>query len=561
MAKSPDQKLLDSCNKRLESLRTERTSYFSLWGELADHILTERGRFLSPNERKGPKRNTKQYNNTPLRASRTLASGMMAGITSPARPWFKLATRDNDLVEFRGVKEWLGAVQTLMYSVLSQSNFYNVIFSVYQEIGVFGTGCMGLYEDFNNVVRGKCYTIGSYLLGLGSDDLVDSFYREYQRSVGQLVKEFGIDNCSTETQQAWKNGNLERMVDCVHVIEPNDDRDSVSPFNWDFPYRSVYYEKGSRGVSDTPFLAKRGFREFPIMAPRWDVTGEEVYATMCPGRMALGDCKALQLGEKRMYQAFDKIANSPTQGGPSTLNKNGGQLDPGEHVTLGPNDQPITPVFANFNGNLEKILAVQERTENRISESFFENLFLAMMMSDRRQMTATEVAERHEEKLLALGPVLERLHAELLDKIIDRVFDIMLSSGLVPPPPAELQGQELRVEYISILAQAQKMVGITSLERTVGFAASMVQVWPETRHKVNAAQVVEEYSLMMGVPPKAIRSNDEVDEIMAAEQQALQQQQMMDQLQQRAATAKDAAAAPLDQDNALTQTLRNAGLM
>ena len=184
-----DQAKIQKYNKRLEQLRTERCYFMDYWGELADYHLTHRGRFLVKRG-KQPKRNTKQYNNTSRMAARTLASGMMAGITSPARPWFKLGTSDPDMAERKAIKDWLHAVEVLMYRVFSQSNTYNALHSLYSELGVFGTGAMGVYEDFDNVVRCKTYTAGSYMLGLGGDDSVDTFYREYCRTAGQLVKEF-----------------------------------------------------------------------------------------------------------------------------------------------------------------------------------------------------------------------------------------------------------------------------------------------------------------------------------------------------------------------------------
>ncbi len=115
---------IKSYNKRLEALRSERSSFIPLWRELSDYHLGYRGRFLVSDRNKGHKRNTKIYNNTSKLSARTLASGMMAGITSPARPWFKLGSPDTELNDAPAVKEWLHKVQTIMYRVFSQSNAY-----------------------------------------------------------------------------------------------------------------------------------------------------------------------------------------------------------------------------------------------------------------------------------------------------------------------------------------------------------------------------------------------------------------------------------------------------
>jgi hypothetical protein len=135
---------------------------------------------------------------------------------------------------------------------------------------------------------------------------------------------------------------------------------------------------------------------------------------------------------------------------------------------------------------------------------------MMVAQSQRPNMTAREIVERHEEKLLMLGPVLERLESELLDPLIDRTFSIMLRVGLIPPPPDELQGMDMKIEYISMLAQAQKMVGTAAIEQITGFAAQLAAVYPGVTDNIDADAAVNEYGDMLGVPPKIVRSADDV---------------------------------------------------
>lgn len=546
-------------NKRLEQLKSERSSFMSYWGELSDYHLAHRGKFLTT-KKSQPSRNTKQYNNTSSMAARTLASGMMAGITSPARPWMKLGASTPELNEVAAVKHWLHQVETTMYRVFAQSNTYNSLHALYLELGVFGTASMGVYEDFKDVIRCKTYTIGSYMLGLGANDVVDTFYREYSKTVGQLVKEFGIENVSEQTKNLWNNGSTETAVECVHLIEPNDDRDMISPLARDKAFRSVYYEVGQAN-NGGKLLRESGFDDFPIMPPRWDVRGDETYSEACPGMLTIGDTKALQLGERRKYQALDKMLNPPMQG-PATLKSQitGGVPEAGEMIWLPQNSEPMSSIYGNFQPRLDYLQAIQQEVELRIKRGFYEDLFLMLANTDRRQITAREVAEKHEEKLLMLGPVLERLHSELLDGLVNRTFNILQRAGVLPPPPKELANTELAVEYISVLAQAQRMVGITGLERTLGFAMSLVNVWPEARYKIDAMQAIDEFAGAAGISPRVVRPDDETEAMMAAEQQAMAQQQQQQQAAQGVATAKTASEIDTGGENALTDLLRGAGL-
>jgi len=554
---------IKSYNKRLEALRSERNTFIPLWRELSDYHLAHRGRFLSSDRNKGFKRNTKQINNTSRLASRTLASGMMSGITSPARPWFRLGTGDKQLDDVMAVKLWLHEVQTIMYKVYSASNFYNALHQLYSELGVFGTAVMGIFEDFENVIWCKPYTIGSYMLGMNGQNINDTMYREYELSVGKTVKQFGIDNCSDSVQKQWKDGNTEAWVKIVHAIEPNDDRDNTSVKSSDMPFRSVYYEanKGSRDAQDK-FLRESGFREYPVVAPRWDVTGEDVYATDCPGITALGDTKALQLAERRKYQAIGKLVSPPLQGPSALKNKmKGGQLSSNDVIWHSDsNNGGLRSIYENYNPRIDVITSEILNTENRIQRAFYEDLFLMLANTDRRQITAREVAEKHEEKLLMLGPVLERLHNELLDPAIDRTFNMLQRNGVLPLPPPELQNRELNVEYISVLAQAQRLVNTGAIDRITQFTGSVAAVWPAARHKVNINQAVDDYAEALGVNPSTIVSDSDAQDAAAAEAEMQQRMAAIEQGETLTNMAKTASETPMGDSNALDTMMDRAGV-
>jgi len=553
-------KTIKSFNKRLGSLRSERSTFVPYWEQLSDNFLYHRGRFLTSDRNKGYKRNTKMYNNSPRMSARTLASGMMAGITSPARPWFRLSAPDPELNQYHAVRQWLHEVQVMMYAVFSASNVYSSLHTTYGELGTFGVGALGIYEDFESVIVCKSYTVGSYFLGINGQDRVDTFYREYERTVGELVTGFGLENCSNHVKDQWEKGNTEAPVKVIYAVEPNDTRDKQSMMARDMKFRSVYYEDGRQCLDENKFLKESGFEEFPVLTPRWDVTCEDIYATDCPGMMALGDAKSLQLGERRMYQALDKLTNPPLQGPTSLKNKVGRTLRDGE-VVYTDEEKGLRSIYdSSFRPDLNAIVEINRLAETRIKTAFYEDLFLMLSQSDRRQITAREVAEKHEEKLLMLGPVLERLHSELLDPLINRTFSIMQRSGILPVPPPELDNVDLRVEYVSVLAQAQQLVSVGAIERVAGFTGELASIWPEARHKFNAMKAVDDFAEAVGVSPNMIRSDDDANGMAQAEQQAAQQAAQAEQMAAAAQTAKTASETDLQGDTGLSAIMRGAGL-
>lgn len=543
-------------------LDTDRQSFFTHWKDLNDYIMPRRGRFLITDRNRGDRRSKNIIDSTATMAARTMSSGMMSGMTSPARPWKRLTTPDPDLAEYASVKDWLHQVNQRMDTIFLRSNWYMVLPNLYYDLGIFGTAAMIMEEDPKDLIRNTVFPIGSYMLGNDYRGEVRVFMREFGMTVRQLVEKFtdgkDLSNLSPRVQDAWKNKKTEDWIDVVHAVTINDDYDVTKLDSKYKPFADCYYEKAS--VDQNIFLRESGFEEYPILAPRWSVTGEDTYGTDCPGMTTLGDIRQLQLGEKKSLQAIEKMINPPLVGPPSLRNFKVTEL-PGDisYVTESQFSQ-LRPLH-EISPKVQDLEYKQDQVRQRIKRGFYEDLFLMLAYSDptasKQPVTAAEIAERHDEKLLALGPVLQQVEQALLKPAIDRVFAIMVRAGDIPEPPKELEGVTLKVEFISIMAQAQKMVGLSGLERFSGFVSNLAlqhsqsadsEIWD----KFDADEAVDQYSDMMGVPPKVVVPDEEVAQI--RQQRAKQQQiaQASALAAQSAKTGKDLSQTDTQGSNALT---------
>lgn len=566
-------KAFDILRTQLES---ERSSFISHWRDLGEHIFPRRPRFTTSENNKGDRKNQKIIDATATLAARTLRSGMMSGVTSPARPWFRLSVPSPELMESGPVKEWLHVTSERMAAVFIKSNLYNVLPVVYGDMGVFGTAAMMIEEDFEDVVRFYAFPVGSYSISTDEKGKVNVFHREFAMTVRQIVNKFGrvdqdgeIDwsNMSLHIKSLYENGQTEQWIDICHIIQPNEDYDGKKLESKFKKFKSCYFEKGSSGDKARPYYAsdedqkvlrEAGYDYFPVFAPRWEVTGEDQYGTECPGMIALGDVKALQLMQKKKAQAIEKMVNPPLVG-PSSIQNSRISLLPGDtsFADVREGQQGLRPIH-EVNPRINELIMDIQEYQRRIQRAFYEDLFLMLANSDRRQITAREIDERHEEKLLALGPVLEQLNQDLLDPLIDVTFLIMLAQGLISEPPEEIQGMNLRVEYISIMAQAQKLAGIASIERFAGFASSVMQANPEVIDKVDMDQMIDVYADRLSLQPGIVRPDDVVEKMRANRAQQQQSAQAVQSLQAGAQTVRDLSSAEMDGDNALTRLIDNA---
>lgn len=521
--------------RRIQDMRSERSSWIAHWKELAGNFSPRRGRFFESDRNRGAKRNH-LINNTPLFAKRVLVAGLMTGVTSPARPWFRLAPPDAEMAKYGPVQAWLDEVERLMYRVFASSNFYKALPNLYDELCVFGTAAMIQEEDFEHVTKFMPFTAGEYMLATDGDQRVDSFAREFEMTVGQLVSRFGYDSVATRTRQLYDSGSYEVWLPVRHVIEPAGLKDlDLPPIADDMRWRSVYYERGERG--DDRFLSVKGYRDFPILAPRWDLKAGDTYG-YAPAMDALGDAKQLQVAEREKGKAIAK-QTAPPMRAPTSLAQKHVSLAAGA-VTFTDDPNETFRDLYQVQARVDHIVADIQMTEERINRAFYADLFLMIARQDDVR-TATEIAARQEEKMLQLGPVLEGLQGELLRPVLDRTFNMLMrlsepgwrgrGPAMLPPPPEELADQELKFEYVSTLAQAQKLVGTRAMERWIGFTTQLGAVKPGALDKINEDAVADRMAEDLGVSTDVVASEDAVAAIreQRAQQaaQAEQQQQMM----------------------------------
>lgn len=528
-------RLRQHCDDLIVAMKNDRMSWWTHWREIADYIIPRRYKWLiTPNQgNRGSPINQRIVNNTGTVALRILSAGMMSGITSPGRPWFKLATDNSVLNEVPEIKIWLDECQKRLGTVFAESNFYTSLATVYNDLGAFGTGVMIIYQDYDDVIRVFNTCAGEYFLQNDDRQDVSTMSREFVLTTQQVASQFGLENCSPDVQGSIKTGGaaLTREVKIGHVIEKNTDLIPGAPGIKGMSWREVYWELGT---GQTECLRVRGFHEKPFIAPRWDIVGNDAYGRS-PGMDALGDIKMLQVEEKRKAQAIDKHVNPPMIADIALKNEPASMLPGGVTYVANGNGVGFKPAYMvapDFSGLVQDI----EKLELRIKNTFFNDLFMMISQLDTVR-TATEIDARKEEKLIQLGPVLERFENEALDPSINCVFDIMLRGGLFPPIPQQLSGQKIKVEYISMLAEAQKAASTASIERLAQFVGNLAAAVPGALDNVDWDETIDEYADMLGVSPKLIMATAKVAQI---RQQRNQQQQQQVSLQNSVAAAQGA---------------------
>lgn len=538
---------------RLVGLRNWRTSWWTQnYSQLAQYIEPRRSIWLtqstggmpSPNSmNRGRPINNSIVDPTGTYAVRVCASGIMSGLASPSRPWFKIVpTIKNFVIDAEGQK-WIDEVEDRIYTVIAGSNFYNSFAQECEDLVVFGTAPVIIYEDEKDIFR--CYNpaVGEYYLSSGATLRVDGLYRSFVMTIAQIVDYFGVENCPPDVQKLWeaKGAQLEVERIIAHSIEPNFgiQGTDAGKIKGNFAWREVYWVYGSG--SEKP-LSMRGFIDQPFTSARWSTQSNDAYGRSV-GMDVLPDIIQLQVETLRKAEAIEKMVRPPLVADMQLKNQPSSIL-PG-HVTyvsnLGPGTgmRPIYDVNPDIGAMMNDLAAIQQR----IKLGFFNDLFLMLQEGRGPSQTAYEVAQKISEKLQVIGPVIESIIAESLKPRLKRIYRIMQRKDMIPPLPESMKGVPIDVEFVSMLALAQKAAATGGIERIVALVGNMVSVYPEAKNLLDVDTTVRQMNDLLGNPQKILFAPEQVAAAREQEGKQLAAMQQEQQISQGAATAQVGAQA------------------
>lgn len=531
---------IEEYNKKVAlvaSLDRERMPFWQYWRDLADYLLPSRYVWLQTgSEQRLSRRNSMILDSTGTVAARVLASGMMNGITSPSRPWFKLRIKGISMEDYPVLAEWTDEVTRIILQSMAETNFYNAMGLMYLDLSVFGTANTIIYESVDKPYH--CYNsaLGEFYLMQDAEHKVNGMARKFQYTVRQLVTEFGVENCSDRVKTAWAAGGarLNEQISVIHLIEPNDGSGEYRTVGRQFRYRECYWEEG--GGNPGMLLRERGYFEYPAISPRWELTANDVYGT-APGMDALPDVIQLQHETKKKAQGLDKLVSPPLladvmlEHRPMALLPNGVTFVP--RLTDNAGARPLYTVNPPLGEMSQDIAQVQAR----IREIFHNDLF-TMISQLETVRSATEIDARREEKLILLGPVLERFENEALDPAIKRIFSIHQRRGDFPEFPPGFDNVKLEIQYVSILSAAQSAVGTAPTERLLQLIGNVAGIWPEAKLIPDIPELLNEYALDIGVRQRNLRPREEVKQTIQAMNEQSSQENALAGATQGAEAAK-----------------------
>ncbi len=524
--------------KRFQSVKGVRDPYDKDFEEIERLAMSARSRSSMTGQIKRMA-NTSKQDTAGIIAGRTLKHGMSTGLSDPSKPWFVLSTGDPDLDAFEPVKLWLFEVQQLIRNHFATTNYYDAAKAGYSELAHKGHAVtLGIeHKDYGAVYH--AFDHGEVWIAEDDGLRVTTLFYKPAYTVDQMVRKFPWNRISKRVQDAYNKGDVQALVECMCVIEKNDDRDASKLDSANKPWRSTWWEVNNPDKKS--ILKEGGFDQKPFSAARWETSGSEVYSSSSPGFTALADLRELEFAARRKGRAMDLLVRPPIFL-PAGLQQTAMSMDPGSMNFI--NDMQGKVDAFKLDPNVMTVISDDiERLTRRVNQLFFADLWMAVTeMEGIQPRNQQELMYRNEEKLTQLGPVVNRVNVEKLEVEIDRAYSILDNLNLIPPAPPELQKRPLTINFVSILAQAQLATSNSAIERAAQFVGYVSGMFPDAALKFDAERAIDEFARNSHTNPKIIRS----DEIVASMKEDMAQKEQMAQTAQMApAAAQGAQAAEL----------------
>ena len=536
---APAKPRADQLIQQYEQELSKRRQFESYWQTLHDYFYLESqdvnktysaGNELDPSH---------LWDSTTLEAADVFASGFMNYLTPPTSKWFRLRHRDPKLASNKAVGDFFQDVADEVNYALNRSNFYDQMFPSYKSSGVFGTSPIFEEEDIEDDVRFYNMPLKQVVLVEDARGRVCKFFIEFEYTAEQAAGRWGEDALPTDLKEEIKQGKGQsKKHKFLLYIADRYAREIQKENKQNLPIEALWIYIEGRTI-----LEESGYNEFPAFAHRFDKR-PFIQWGYSPAMKALPFARLLNVIAKTNLRTMMKHTDPPIaiphNAFIAPFNMNPRAINTYKKDMM--QDGKDIFAFGNF-GDPQVGLGAVEYYSGKVKTLMYHDVFLAFS-NITKDMNNPEVMERINEKMTMLGPAVGRYLDEVLSPIILRTIGILARRGKFPDPPAELlMNPGYEIDFVGVLAQAQRRTELNTLVTGLTMIGQMAQYSPEVLDKIDTDKVTDEVWSITGANIKVLRDDDEVRQIREGRAQGSQKQWEMAEMQAGAQIAKDAGAA------------------
>ena len=569
--------------RRYQELKKEQYNWFIHYQVLSEYFLTRKADFTC-NFVPGMFLNRDLYDSTGCKAANVM-SGCLLGMLWPEGEKNFVLQLARNIPDTKENRDFINEQSARLLEQMNhpEAGLTLALNEYMRDSVVFGTAGVGVFdspkhENYEAFFLFQPWDVKRTTIEEGPNGLVNRVYYLTEKSLEQVVLEFGIENVSMRTRDAYKNGSRDIKVNVLHAIEPRYDRDPDGASTFDMPVTSVYIELDGAAVAfgasgpglgagiggEGTILKESGYESMRVFVNRFYKNLRERYGRS-PAMDALPDVLELNALREAEIVATEKLLDPPLavlddgRLGASTIDTSAGAIN-------------VFNISGRVNSNQPPIMQLQtiqdiKSTKDRIEElkqSVSDHFMIDHLLdfNNKTEMTLGEVNIREKFRARLLSGLFSRQIVEMFNPLIRCSYNMMLSAGELGVMPgskrhfdsvvggypelvipgdiaaAMLQGKEVyTIKYLTPamrMVQSELMGGILNTHK---FMNDVAASQPTVYDNVDPDLSLKHFAEFAGSPLDIIRSAEVVAQIRAvrAKQQAEDKQ-----FQQQIETAKAA---------------------
>ena len=404
-------------------------------------------------------------------------------------------------------------------------------------------------DDLDHPLSYTSWDVKTMCIDEDKKNFIDTVYNEKERTVKQVVDEYGFKNCSKKTQEAWTARKYSDKVKTLHIIEPRIGYNSKKKGNKNMPFASVHIEIEAKHI-----LKESGYVEMPVIVARFSKVPEEKYGRS-PAMLALPDILELNaVRESRMLAAEKNLDPALAVYDDGSLG--GGEIDTSAgainvisvsgRVT---NQKPIEPIYTV--GEMQSSKEHVQELKETITQQFYLDRLLDL--NNEQRMTLGEAQIRNKLRGDSLSAIFSRQELEFFTPLIERSFNVMFRKGLLGVQSGSLEeaqamlagevpliipdailkrieaGREAyQIQYMSPAKRMMQAEEVQGIMTTWEFAGNLAPVAPQLLDNLDADRTIRRLSELTGAPAEIVRDAQSVKAIRELRQQ---QEKMISELE------------------------------
>ena len=538
-AKAPSKPRADELIQQYEEQKSARRNFESYWQTLHDYFYIESADVNKTYSQGNELDPSFLWDSTTLEAADVFASGFMNYLTPPTSHWSRLRHRNSEMSANKAIGDFFEDVMSEVNYALNRSNFYDQMFPAYKSSGVYGTACLFEEEDIEDDIRFHNMPLKQVAIVEDARGRVCKFFIEFEYTAEQAAGRWGEEALSTALKEEIKEGKGHtKKHKFLLFIGERYAREIQKTDKKNLPIEAVWIDVEGRSI-----IEESGYNEFPAFCHRFDKRPNVAWG-FSPAMKALPFARLLNAIAKTNLRAMMKHTDPPiavpNNAFIAPFNMNPRAINVYKKDMM--QDGRDIFAFGNF-GDPQVGLAGIEYYSMKVKILMYHDVFLAFS-NITKDMNNPEIMERINEKMTMLGPAVGRYLDEVISPIVHRTISILGRRGKLPPPPEELMmSPGYEIDFIGVLAQAQRRTELTTLTTGLTMIGQMAQFSPEVLDKIDPDKVTDEVWAITGAPIKVLRDDDEIKQIREGRAEAAMKQQELATIHAGSEIAKNAGDA------------------